>query len=268
MIHKSQYNIANVKISFHSNLALSVPNALAQFAERTRTSADFTYELQMHQALPKLPLSGQIKYYYDPIKKRNYAVTDESDKKMTVHLSQENLPWGTDIQQLYTQLALPHVLLLHQKLLLHASYILTSDGAILFTAPSGTGKSTQAELWKEHRGAEIINGDRAVVGLENGIPTAYGYPISGSSEDCRNVTSSLRAIVSLKQAPVNSIRQLVGAEGLFVLINGSFLPSEYASDLPLVIDSATPICEKVPILELSCRPDVSAINLLSEMLNR
>ena len=267
MSHYSQYNIANVRIAFRSNIALSVPNELGLFTDQKSTQADFTYDCFMQNELPDIRMNGNVKYYFDQIKERNYAVTEETDRKMTVYLSQENLPWGNEIQQLYTQLALPHVLLLHRKILLHAAYILTSEGAILFTAPSGTGKSTQAELWKKYRSAEIINGDRAVIGLENGVPTAYGYPISGSSEYCQNVAGKLRAIVSLKQAPFNAVRLLGGAESLFVLINRSFLPAEYASDLPLVIDSAAPICEKVPILELSCRPDEGAVDTLYDALN-
>ena len=267
MSHYSQYNIANVTIAFCGNIALTVPNALRLFADTQSTQVDFTYECMMQNDLPKLAESKNVKTYFDEIKQQYYAVTQETDSKMTVFLSQDNLPWGSEIQQLYTQLALPHILLLHHKILLHAAYILTPEGAILFTAPSSTGKSTQAELWKKYHGAKIINGDRAVIGSENDIPTAYGYPISGSSEYCFNITGKLRAIVLLKQAPVNSVRILKGSEALYVLINGSFLPTEYASDLPLVIDCATPICEKVPILELSCRPDKDAVDTLLAKLN-
>ena len=37
-------------------------------------------------------------------------------------------------------------------------------------APSGTGKSTQAELGKQYRGEDIVNGDEsAIVALENAL---------------------------------------------------------------------------------------------------
>ena len=49
--------------------------------------------------------------------------------------------------------------------------------AILFSAPSGTGKSTQADLWQKYvRGVEIINGDRAIIGIEDNGVKAYGLP--------------------------------------------------------------------------------------------
>ncbi|WP_370839368.1 hypothetical protein [Intestinibacter bartlettii] len=41
-----------------------------------------------------------------------------------------------------------------------AHSLIGKDKGILFSAPSGTGKSTQADLWEKYENAEIINGDR------------------------------------------------------------------------------------------------------------
>jgi len=158
------------------------------------------------------------------------------------------------------------VLLQHQKLLLHASYIITERGAILFTAPSGTGKSTQAELWKVHRNAFIVNGDRAVIGLQGENVNAYGFPLSGSSPDCHNRTKKLLAIVSLEQAKQNSVRRLRLTEALPVFINGSYLPPEYQADLSNIVDTAVQIAKCVPIIELSCLPDEGAVAALESIL--
>ena len=49
----------------------------------------------------------------------------------------------------------------YDTLLMHGAVIAVGNKAWLFTAPSGTGKSTQAELWERYRNAEQINGDRS-----------------------------------------------------------------------------------------------------------
>lgn len=262
-----QFKIANIEIAVHSNIALSVPSQLQLFTSNAKYP-DFCYECQMQNQLPKIPEASNVQYYFDSIKNRNYAITEELEDRMLIHLSEENLPWGTDIHQMYEQFALPHILLKYHKLVLHASYIVTDLGAILFTAPSGTGKSTQAELWRKHRNAEIINGDRAVIGIENGVAYAYGYPISGSSDDCQNVSSKICAIVSLKQAKNNSIRKLCGLEALTVMMNGSYLSDRYSKDLPKILDLSAIICEKIPIFELSCLPDIGAIETLLSTLSQ
>lgn len=53
--------------------------------------------------------------------------------------------------------------------ILHSSYIKWNDGAILFSGPSGMGKSTQADLWNKYEGCEIINGDRSAITKKDGV---------------------------------------------------------------------------------------------------
>lgn len=94
--------------------------------------------------------------------------------------------------------------------ILHSSFIDVGGEAVLFTAPSGTGKSTQAELWREHRGAVVVNGDRSVLRIVDSVPCASGLPYSGSSGICLNRTLPLRAIVYIEQAMENSVTRLHG----------------------------------------------------------
>lgn len=260
-----QFSVAGVRLAFQANFPITAGAAWLRFAGDASLPADYTYRCSLGSRLPELPDSHR---YFDSVKGRFYALTKEvAPNEMEIFLAEENLPWGQTVDQLFGQLGITHVLLKHSKLLLHAAYILTERGAILFTAPSGTGKTTQAELWKAHRNARIINGDRAVAGLQNGIPTAYGFPLSGSSADCMNISAPLRAIVFLKQAPENAVRVLRGTEAVSVLMNRTALPDEYRSDLPVTLDTAISLAEKVPILELSCRPDIGAVIALENALN-
>ena len=106
----------------------------------------------------------------------------------------------------------------HGGVVLHSSYIITQRGeALLFSAPSGTGKSTQAELWRSYAGAKVINGDRALVKAENGV-TANGILFSGTSGISENVTAPLRAIVLLRQSEKNEIRSVSGKEAFMRLL--------------------------------------------------
>ena len=83
-------------------------------------------------------------------------------------------------------------------LVLHSAYIVTRQGqGILFSGPSGIGKSTQAALWQRYAGAEIINGDRALVRPDTG--TVSGVFYAGTSGISRNVTAPLQAVILLEQ---------------------------------------------------------------------
>ena len=104
--------------------------------------------------------------------------------------------------------ALEQVCITLQAALLHTSFIKWQGKAILFTAPSGTGKSTQADLWRRIEGAEIINGDRAVLRKEGGIWKAWGLPYAGSSRIFRNESAPVGAIVVLRKNDRNELRRL------------------------------------------------------------
>ena len=52
-------------------------------------------------------------------------------------------------------------------LILHCAYLEYQGKAMLFSAPSGTGKTTQAGLWEQYRGSHTVNGDKALLGLRN-----------------------------------------------------------------------------------------------------
>lgn len=161
-----------------------------------------------------------------------------------------------------------HLVASEGGVILHASYIGYQGRAILFTAPSETGKSTQAELWKTHRGAEIINGDRAVLIREKGTICAAGLPFSGSSEYCENRTLPLMAVVYLKQAPKTTIRKLRGLEAFRRVWEGCCVNNWNREDVKASSGLVEALVQQVPVYELACTPDESAVKALEEELRK
>lgn len=149
----------------------------------------------------------------------------------------------------------------------HCSYIDYRGRAILFTAPSGTGKSTQADLWAQYRDAEIINGDRAAVCRKDGI-VAEGIPFCGSSSHCGNRTLPLAAIVYLSQAPQTSIRKLRGREAFLKIWEGVSVNTWIKQDVERVSGTVQQTATEIPVYHLACTPDESAVTALEEALRR
>lgn len=210
----------------------------------------------------------QSRIYTDTVTgKETVAVREGENACWEIAVQEELLPWGTDVSDLFVQYGLPRRLPQQGKLLLHCAYILYNGRAILFTAPSGTGKTTQAKLWQRSMGSRIVNGDRAAIGLKGGIVTAYGLPISGTSPDCENVTAPVAAIVSLSQAKENRVTRLRAASAVKPLLSRTYLPPEFAQDLPLLVDLAASLAARVPVYHLQCLPDDSAVQALAAMID-
>ena len=172
------------------------------------------------------------------------------------------------VKYILASLAAEHLLARNNGFVFHCAYLDHNGKAILFTAPSGTGKSTQAELWKQHRGAEIINGDRAAVRLENGVLLAEGIPFAGSSEYCKNRSLPIAAIVYLGQADHTSIRELQGYEAFARIWEGVSVNTWDKTDMELVSAVAQKAVEKVPVYCLTCTPDETAVIALEEAMRK
>ena len=113
--------------------------------------------------------------------------------------------------------------------MLHASAVSYKDGAYLFSAPSGTGKSTHTALWRKVFGEDevyIINDDKPIIRITDGEPIVYGTPWSGKTDQNRNVGVKLKGICFLERSEDNWIKRLETADALYGILNQTLRPWE------------------------------------------
>lgn len=161
-------------------------------------------------------------------------------------------------------LGMEDVLLRHSGLLLHSSFIRYRGKAVLFTAPCGTGKSTQAELWEKYEGADIINGDRAGIRHLDCGWAAFGLPYAGSSGIYRNENAPLAAVILLRQAEENRLRRMKAVEAfpdLYREITVHRWDRNFVSESTELLLQL--LCE-IPVYLLECRPDQEAVQLVRD----
>lgn len=161
---------------------------------------------------------------------------------------------------------LEHFTAINKSVLFHSAYISVNGKAILFTAPSGVGKSTQADLWVKHKNAELVNGDRCILTTSANKPMAFGVPYCGSSRVNHNVTLEVAAIVYLVQAPYNCCSRLHGLAAFKKIWEGICVNIWDRSDVEAVIQTVTELAQRVPIILLECTPDVSAAEALQSFM--
>jgi len=109
----------------------------------------------------------------------------------------------------------------YDVLIMHASVIAVDGKAYLFTAPSGTGKSTHTSLWKQYFGerAVIVNDDKPLIRfLEDGIK-AYGTPWDGKHKRSSNTSVEIQAVCVLEQGEKNEIHKLSKQEAYVNILN-------------------------------------------------
>ena len=106
----------------------------------------------------------------------------------------------------------------YNAFLFHSAAVKQGDSAYIFSAPSGTGKSTHLRLWMRRFGKElaVINGDKPILRLtQEGTFRVYGTPWAGKEGWQNNISGELRGICFLEQSPQNRIRRLTPEEDSF-----------------------------------------------------
>ena len=155
-----------------------------------------------------------------------------------------------------------NALLTKSVLHLHSSFVLYNGRALVFTGPSGIGKTTQAELWRDFQGAEIINGDACLLReLEDGWH-AFGTPVHGSSPYCENKDAPLAALVALEQGPENRLERLDSFAALSACLPEFYRPKMDEQTQDIFWNAVDSIFRKTPVYRLVCRPDRDATELV------
>lgn len=136
-------------------------------------------------------------------------------------------------------------------LLVHGSAIAVDGRAYLFTARSGTGKSTHTRLWREVFGerAQMINDDKPFLRLTNSAVLACGSPWSGKHGLDSNVSLPLAGICILERADEDRIRPISPAEALPMLRKQSYCPQGKEARFETLV---TVLAQSVPLWQMGC----------------
>ena len=157
------------------------------------------------------------------------------------------------------------MLLRHNILTFHSVLLEHRGKGILVAAPSGVGKTTHARLWRDTRGALILNGDRSPCYEENGQWFAFGTPWCGTSGENINRKVPVKAMVLLQQDTQNRILPMQPLERVNQLLGLAACPLGWQEK---VLDLLDRFLKTVPVVGLGCTPDPEAVEVLEAYLEK
>lgn len=111
--------------------------------------------------------------------------------------------------------------------MLHASAVAYENKAYVFSAPSGTGKSTHTALWQKVFGEEkarIINDDKPAIKLCDDEILVCGTPWSGKTDKNKNIAVPLGGICFLERGNENEIKELTPKDAIYKILNQTLRP--------------------------------------------
>lgn len=159
-------------------------------------------------------------------------------------------------------------LLPYGRILFHGAAILWRGRVWVFTANSGTGKTTQYMLWKLCFGSEIkiLNGDKPLLEFRKDGILVHPSPWRGKEGLGSLDTAPLGGIILLEQNEENRMRRLLPAEAAGPLLTQLLFTRKNADDVRAACALEERLLAQVPVWLLQNRGDAASAALCRDTL--
>ncbi len=147
----------------------------------------------------------------------------------------------------------------YNALLFHGSSVKYKDKGYVFTAPSGTGKSTHTKLLKEYLGDELsyINDDKPILRVVDGKVYVCGSPWNGKHGRGQNISAVLKGVCIVTRAKENKIEKVSPQLALKFLFEQS-LGFDDEKTAGKVLEILSQITMQADFYVLYCNKDIGA----------
>ena len=175
-------------------------------------------------------------------------------KEDFIKMKKEEIPYLSldEHEYMWTCEAFYNELLRHNGMMLHSSCVEKDGFAYLFSARSGTGKSTHTHLWlKNLEGTRIINDDKPALIYDDGKWYACGTPFSGKTDENIDVKIPVRAITFLHRSEENTVKKIQPFQAVSLLIEQTIKPAD-RSLAENMLELADLLLREVPVFSLGC----------------
>lgn len=190
---------------------------------------------------------------YDILIESKWGEMKEECRKIWGEVSDE------DGEYVYTGASFYRQLLNFDGLMLHSSAVVVDGKAYLFSATSGTGKSTHTQLWLKMFGdrAFILNDDKPALRLIDGVWYAFGTPWSGKHDISVNTGVPVAGIAMVERAEENEITPWSGKDAIFAIFTQVNRPRDMEFRVKL-LELLDKLMTQVPVWKLRCNMDPDA----------
>ena len=141
----------------------------------------------------------------------------------------------------------------------HSSSLMLDDEAYVFTAVSGTGKSTHTALWRKlfKEKVVMINDDKPIIRKKDGVFYVYGTPWMGKSNIGNNVKAPVKAVYILQRGEKNSVVRVKPGEVFKNILEATVVPTD-RRNMEKLLELLNEFFSSVPLFLLTCNMDIEA----------
>lgn len=189
---------------------------------------------------------------------------DYERKKSTMEDKKEGIPIrnfpDSYLETLAVYRKIAENLLAYDTILFHGSVIAVDGIGYLFTAKSGTGKSTHTRLWREYFGecAVMVNDDKPLLQITENSVITHGTPWDGKHHLSKNISVPLKAICILTRAEKNHIERISKSAAYPLLLQQTHRPQD-SLKMQKTLEILDRISNNIALYKLGCNMEIEAV---------
>ncbi len=213
----------------------------------------------------------QIKHKYGYIRKHGKDYIYEGDRPVDIYIeiTQEDIEnerkmadgnfFDNYLEYICAYRKIANEIIKFDAFVMHGTVISVEDRGIIFTALSGTGKTTHMLYWQELLGDKltVINGDKPIIRFFDGVPYAFGTPWAGKESFHTNARVELKDICLIERADINEVVPLTGFQVVSVFVKQIYKPSN-PDLINKTFDLANNLLSNCNLRKIRCIKDISA----------
>lgn len=276
--------VAGISIDLHLNHKIKVVKSFEPFLS---SEGDICYDVFFSETMTLPETAGTLVYtceeynvyknesgediwfYKDAVNgQMPYAVrwTDWARRRIYIRYLKGKEKFFAESGNIFFHIGWEAILLHEQRFILHASFVRTPYGGLIFSGPSGIGKSTQADLWCRYGGGSMINGDRVILCKKDEQWFGYGSPYAGSSKCYVNECCPVKAVFLLQKAQSCELHTAKASDAFRKLFSQITVNRWNAQDVMAACSMTEAIISDVPVYMYDCTADVRAVYGLKKEL--
>ncbi|MBR1762152.1 MAG: hypothetical protein IJ731_02145 [Eubacterium sp.] len=151
----------------------------------------------------------------------------------------------------------------------HGAVVEYDGSGYIFTAPSGTGKTTHIMLWKKYLGEKccVVNGDKPILNIEKNGVTAFATPYAGKEGMQNHSSAPVKGICLIKRGKENRIERVSAGKYLTEIIPQVYMPKSPAAAIK-TLEMLDDLLKIVPLYVLYCDISEKAFKTSFEALTK
>ena len=272
-----KYNVSGIKIEFNYCFDNYFKDRISSYQISDNEIVDYQINVRLKEEIklpnfnPKMIINRRNIYetknnstiicFFNKDKTKVNATVEYTNDYSIVNIDlNRNLKVDlAEIEYIITGITFLEIAILNGQIPLHASAISYKNDAILFSAPSTTGKSTHTRLWsKLFNEVEYINDDKPLIVIKESGIYATGTPWSGKSVLNQNKKVKLKSIFFINQSENNKVNELDNKQKLIHLMKNIHRSiNREAQDI--AFEKLNILINKIPMYELYCNISEEAV---------